>query len=64
MECVEHVLANVCPNCGGGFEPRPVRPSEMLARHPASEQEVRGAIDADAFAARRARYERVPPHER
>jgi hypothetical protein len=25
--CVTAVLANVCPNCGGGFEARPVRPS-------------------------------------
>jgi hypothetical protein len=25
-DCVENVLGNVCPNCGGGFEPRPVRP--------------------------------------
>jgi len=25
-ECVENVLHNVCPNCGGGFVPRPVRP--------------------------------------
>src|SRR5215467_12918866 len=25
--CVEEVLANVCPNCGGGFCPRPIRPS-------------------------------------
>src|SRR3954468_7698093 len=27
MRCVEEVLWNVCPNCGGGFCPRPVRPS-------------------------------------
>lgn len=26
-ECVETILANVCPNCGGGFEPRPIRPA-------------------------------------
>lgn len=26
--CVEHVLGNVCPNCGGGFERRPVRPAQ------------------------------------
>ena len=26
-DCVEHVLANVCPNCGGGFAPRPIRPA-------------------------------------
>jgi hypothetical protein len=25
---VETVLANVCPNCGGGFAARPVRPAE------------------------------------
>jgi hypothetical protein len=26
--CVESVLENVCPNCGGGFVPRPIRPSD------------------------------------
>jgi hypothetical protein len=26
--CVDGVLQNVCPNCGGGFEARPVRPSQ------------------------------------
>ncbi|MFK8012819.1 MAG: DUF1272 domain-containing protein [Marinicellaceae bacterium] len=24
--CVENVLKNVCPNCGGGFVSRPIRP--------------------------------------
>jgi uncharacterized protein len=26
-ECVDTVLLNVCPNCGGGFAPRPIRPA-------------------------------------
>ncbi len=26
--CVAEVLQNVCPNCGGGFVPRPIRPSK------------------------------------
>jgi uncharacterized protein len=26
-DCVDNVLHDVCPNCGGGFEPRPVRPA-------------------------------------
>lgn len=26
-DCVETRLANVCPNCGGGLTPRPVRPA-------------------------------------
>jgi len=25
-DCVDTILSNVCPNCGGGFVPRPVRP--------------------------------------
>ena len=24
--CVDDKLLNVCPNCGGGFVPRPIRP--------------------------------------
>lgn len=41
-DCVEHVLHNVCPNCGGGFVPRPIRPKTerrpgvSLAHQPAS----------------------------
>jgi uncharacterized protein len=34
--CVEDRLGGVCPNCGGGFERRPLRPAAMLAKDPAS----------------------------
>ena len=40
VDCVDGVLAGVCPNCGGDFVPRPIRPAHMLARHPASTQRV------------------------
>ncbi|MGI9351931.1 MAG: DUF1272 domain-containing protein [Rhizobiaceae bacterium] len=42
--CVEEVLQNVCPNCGGGFENRPIRPKKAwrpgvsLAHQPASDR--------------------------
>ncbi len=26
-DCVTNILHNVCPNCGGGFEKRPIRPA-------------------------------------
>lgn len=26
-DCVEQVLHDVCPNCGGNFQPRPIRPA-------------------------------------
>jgi len=44
--CVESVLHNVCPNCGGGFVPRPIRPvterrpGVCLGKQPASTQRV------------------------
>jgi len=25
--CVEEILHDVCPNCGGGFQARPIRPA-------------------------------------
>jgi uncharacterized protein len=44
--CVERI-ANVCPNCGGGFTPRPIRPAKewrpglSLASRPASVKRIR-----------------------
>lgn len=30
--CVDNLLHDVCPNCGGGFVPRPVRPATEWKR--------------------------------
>ncbi len=38
--CVDEVLKNVCPNCGGGFEKRPTRPKLGLAKYPPREDAV------------------------
>ena len=46
VHCVETILCNVCPNCGGGFAPRPMRPVNehrpgvCLGRRPASTTRV------------------------
>ena len=34
--CVAEKLHGVCPNCGGNFVPRPIRPANKLTRYPAS----------------------------
>ncbi len=45
-DCVRDILENVCPNCGGGFVARPIRPVNerrdgvSLAHQPASTQPV------------------------
>jgi hypothetical protein len=39
-ECVETRLGGVCPNCGGNFAPRPIRPPHLLAKYPPSTERV------------------------
>ena len=63
-DCVEHVLRNVCPNCGGGLVPRPVRPREKLALRPASTERVHQLVDAAKHAQLLARYEHVAVEQR
>ncbi len=54
--CVEEVLGNVCPNCGGGFCPRPVRPATnrkggwFLGGHPAGSVVQHRPVDPAAHA--------------
>jgi len=38
--CADGVPGGVCPNCGGNFSPRPIRPPALLARYPASTRRV------------------------
>lgn len=37
-DCVDERFNNVCPNCGGGFVPRPIRPVGKLTKFPASSE--------------------------
>ena len=39
-DCVDGALKSVCPNCGGGFSARPVRPAHLMAKYPASTKRV------------------------
>jgi hypothetical protein len=39
-DCVETRLGGRCPNCGGGLEPRPIRPANKLERFPPSDLRV------------------------
>jgi hypothetical protein len=68
--CVEQVLHNVCPNCGGGFEKRPIRPKTerrsgvSLDHQPASAQRVHLKYDRSDIAAFSAQATDIPPAER
>ncbi|WP_374957774.1 DUF1272 domain-containing protein [Gilvibacter sp.] len=47
-DCVSGPLREVCPNCGGGFTPRPIRPENKLAKHPPSDKVVYKPVDLEA----------------
>jgi uncharacterized protein len=68
--CVESVLGNVCPNCGGGFTPRPVRPAtnwkgdNYLGKDPPTAKVTHRPVDAAAHAKFSAALRNLPPHKR
>jgi hypothetical protein len=69
-DCVEHKLHNVCPNCGGGFAPRPIRPAKewrpglSIAKRPPSSKRRQLSFDSAEIAAFSARLKGVLPVER
>jgi hypothetical protein len=68
--CVEDILGNVCPNCGGGFVPRPIRPSKnwkghnFLGKNPASTKIKHRPVDPTYHAKFSAAIKNIPPDKR
>jgi hypothetical protein len=69
-DCVERVLRNVCPNCGGGFMPRPVRPARnwkgdnYLGKDPAGTKVKHRPVDPAAHEKFSAPIRTIPPERR
>lgn len=69
-DCVDTLLSNVCPNCGGGFVPRPVRPARdwqggnHLGRYPASATVKHRPVDTQVQSALVAALQGLPPEQR
>jgi hypothetical protein len=68
--CVEQVLGNVCPNCGGGFVPRPIRPAtnwkndNFLGKDPASTRIRHRPVDPAKHERFSAPIRNIPPEKR
>jgi hypothetical protein len=69
-DCVENKLHNVCPNCGGGFAPRPIRPVKewrpglSAEKQPPSAERVHLKYGVDDLVAHLARIRDIPPEQR
>lgn len=68
--CVESILGNVCPNCGGGFTARPIRPTidwkdgNFLGESPATRGVKHRRVDPAVHAQFSATLRTVPPEQR
>ena len=68
--CVENVLFNVCPNCGGGFVSRPIRPATewrpglCVAKRPPSDKRRALNYSREDIAAHSLRIRDIPPERR
>ncbi len=64
------LLRDVCPNCGGGFTPRPIRPARnhrgdnYVGAYPPSDEVKHRPVDIAAHAGFAAALEKLPPEER
>jgi uncharacterized protein len=69
-DCVESKLYNVCPNCGGGFVPRPIRPATewrpgvSVKLQPPSTRRVHLSYDIADIAAHSMHIKAIPPADR
>jgi uncharacterized protein len=69
-DCVDNKLHNVCPNCGGGFERRPIRPTTerrpgvCVTKQLPSDKRVHLKYSVEDVAAHCARLKDIPPQER
>ena len=68
--CVDSVLENVCPNCGGGFVARPIRPARnwkgdnFLGKDPASTKVRHRPVDVAAHTRFAATLKHIAPIDR
>ena len=68
--CVDGILNNVCPNCGGGFSARPPRPSQnwkgdnCLGVYPASATVRHRPVNLQVHTEFAARIKDIPPGQR
>lgn len=64
QDCVEKVLHNVCPNCGGGFEKRPIMPKEYRKKYPPTSKVIFKPVDLEVFQETLKRYQEIEAHKR
>lgn len=63
-DCVDNLLENVCPNCGGGFEKRPIRPKELLRKYPSKTEPLLKPVNLIEFEVLKSKNKDLKPNKR
>lgn len=62
--CAIEIFENVCPSCSGNFVPRPIRPSKMIEKYPASTKKVYKPKDLELAKIKSEKYKNCNPQNR
>ena len=62
--CALEIFKNVCPSCAGNFVERPIRPSKMIEKYPASIKKVFLPKDLEVTKIKSEKYKMINPKDR
>ena len=62
--CALGIFKNVCPSCSGNFVERPIRPSKMITKHPASVKQIFKPKDVAVTKVNTEKFKDIKPEER
>ncbi len=63
-ECALEVFKNVCPTCTGNFVERPIRPSKMIEKYPASTKTVFKPKNLEKGKVNTGKFKNIAPEKR
>lgn len=62
--CALEIFENVCPSCSGNFVERPIRPSKMIEKYPASVEKIYKPKDLEKASINSEKYKTIKPNKR
>ncbi len=63
-DCATNIFENVCPSCTGNFVERPIRPSKMVEKYPASEKRTFAPKDLEKAKQLSEKFKNTEPKKR
>ena len=62
--CAIEIFENVCPSCSGNFVERPIRPSKMIQKYPASTKKIFKPKNLEKSKINSENYKKIIPSKR